>query len=210
MYAYHSRYLFTQWAPTLHCVSHWRNRYPEWSIYLWGYYKQILCTSLSLPHACLCMWARINMHVAILWASWEFKHRIILTFFFFCDLILRHWWDELACKQPLQWGYNERNGVSTNRRLDWLLNRLFRRKTMKVSKLRVIGLCEGNPPVTGVFPAQKASNAANVFIWWRHHETTEEVVNDLPEKRNNKQTRHWDSNHQISPLTNKVREEIQN
>ena len=39
----------------------------------------------------------------------------------------------------------------------------------KPSKLRVIGLCEGNSPVTGEFPAQRASNAENVSIWWRHH-----------------------------------------
>ena len=25
-------------------------------------------------------------------------------------------------------------------------------------------------PVTGEFPAQRASNAENVSIWWRHHE----------------------------------------
>ena len=24
-------------------------------------------------------------------------------------------------------------------------------------------------PVTGEFPAQRASNAENVSIWWRHH-----------------------------------------
>ena len=29
--------------------------------------------------------------------------------------------------------------------------------------------CEGNSPVTGEFPAQRASNAENVSIWWRHH-----------------------------------------
>ena len=28
----------------------------------------------------------------------------------------------------------------------------------------------GNSPVTGEFPAQMASNAENVSIWWRHHE----------------------------------------
>ena len=27
------------------------------------------------------------------------------------------------------------------------------------------------PPVTGEFPAQMASNAENVSIWWRHHDT---------------------------------------
>ena len=40
----------------------------------------------------------------------------------------------------------------------------------KTSKLRVIGLCEENSPVTGEFPAQRASNADSASIWWRHHE----------------------------------------
>ena len=40
----------------------------------------------------------------------------------------------------------------------------------KTSKLRVAGLCEGNSPLTGEFPAQMASNAENVSIWWRHHD----------------------------------------
>ena len=39
----------------------------------------------------------------------------------------------------------------------------------KTSKLRVTGLCVGSSPVTGEFPAQMASNAENVSIWWRHH-----------------------------------------
>ena len=38
------------------------------------------------------------------------------------------------------------------------------------SKLRVTGLCVGNSPVTGEFPAQMATNAENISIWWRHHE----------------------------------------
>ena len=29
--------------------------------------------------------------------------------------------------------------------------------------------------ITGEFPAQKASNAENVSIWWRHHETFERL-----------------------------------
>ena len=51
-----------------------------------------------------------------------------------------------------------------------LLNRPFRRKSKKASKLRVTGLCAGNSPVIGEFPAQMASNDENAFIWWRHHE----------------------------------------
>ena len=42
-------------------------------------------------------------------------------------------------------------------------------RSKKTPKLRVTGLCDGNPPVTGEFPPQKASNAENVSIWWRHH-----------------------------------------
>ena len=37
----------------------------------------------------------------------------------------------------------------------------------KTAKLRITGLCAGNSPVTGEFPAQIASNAENVSIWWR-------------------------------------------
>ena len=40
---------------------------------------------------------------------------------------------------------------------------------MKTSKLGVTGLCAANSPVTVEFPAQRASNAENVSIWWRHH-----------------------------------------
>ena len=38
----------------------------------------------------------------------------------------------------------------------------------KHQKLRLTGLCAGSSPVTGEFPAQMASNAENVSIWWRH------------------------------------------
>ena len=53
---------------------------------------------------------------------------------------------------------------------DCLLNRLFRCRSKKTSKLRVTGLCAGNSPGTGEFPAQMASNAEYVSISWLHHE----------------------------------------
>ena len=40
----------------------------------------------------------------------------------------------------------------------------------ETSKLRITGLCVLNSPVTGEFPAQRASNEENVSIWWRNHE----------------------------------------
>ena len=70
---------------------------------------------------------------------------------------------------PLQWRHNERDGVSNHQSHDCLLKRLFRRRSKKTSKLRVTGLCEGNSPVTGEFPAKRANNAEYVSIWWRHH-----------------------------------------
>ena len=72
-------------------------------------------------------------------------------------------------ESSLRWDCNGRDGVSNHRRLDFLLNRLFRRRSTKTSNLRVTGLCEGNPPVTSWLPSQRASNAENVSIWWRHH-----------------------------------------
>ena len=70
----------------------------------------------------------------------------------------------------LLWRHNERDSVSNHQRLYCLLKRLFRRRPKVTSKLRVTGLCAWNSPGTGEFPAQKASNAEYVSIWWRHHE----------------------------------------
>ena len=71
----------------------------------------------------------------------------------------------------LQWRHNGRDGASNHQPLDCLLNRLFGRRLKKTAKLRITGLCAENSPVTGEFPAQVASNAENVSIWWRRHET---------------------------------------
>ena len=69
---------------------------------------------------------------------------------------------------PLQWHHNGHDGVSKHQLHDCLLSRLFRWR----SKLRVTGLCAGNSPMTDEFPAQRASNAENVSIRWRHHAKT--------------------------------------
>ena len=69
----------------------------------------------------------------------------------------------------LRWRHNDGDSVSNHQPHDCLLSRLFGRTSTKTSKLRVTGLCAGNSPWTGEFPAQMASNAENVSIWWRHH-----------------------------------------
>ena len=71
----------------------------------------------------------------------------------------------------LQWRHKGHDGVSNHLPHDYLLNRLFSRRSKKTSQLRVTGLCVGKSPVTGEFPAQMVSNAENGSIWRRHHET---------------------------------------
>ena len=65
----------------------------------------------------------------------------------------------------LQWCHIEHDGISNHQRLDYLLNRVLRYRSKKISKLRFTGLCEGNSLVTGEFPTQRASNVENVSIW---------------------------------------------
>ena len=48
-------------------------------------------------------------------------------------------------------------------RLDSLLNCLFRRRSKKTSKLRLTGIYEGNPPVTGGFPPNKGQVTQKMF-----------------------------------------------
>ena len=81
----------------------------------------------------------------------------------------------------LRWRHNGLDSVSNHQPPGCLLNRLFRRKSKKTSKLRVTGLCAGNSPGTGEFSAQMASYAENVSIWWRHH-----VVTWLDKEHDNK------------------------
>ena len=89
---------------------------------------------------------------------------------------VEHMWPVLERKSHFkihltsQWRHNGRDGVSNHQTRDCLRNRLFRRRSKEISKFRVTGLCAGNSSVTSEFPAQKASNAENVSIWWRHHD----------------------------------------
>ena len=75
----------------------------------------------------------------------------------------------MIIRVTLQLRHNGRDGVSNHQPHDCLLNRLFKRRSTKTSKFRVTGLCVGISAVTCEFPAQMASNAENVSIWWRHH-----------------------------------------
>ena len=70
---------------------------------------------------------------------------------------------------PLQWRHNGRDSVSNHQPHDCFLNRLFRRRSKKTSKLRVTGLCAGNSPGPVNSP-HKGLVTRKISIWWRHHE----------------------------------------
>ena len=103
------------------------------------------------------MWAYILMNDDIGWCYW-FNSVLYTNFYVSINHLIL-----------LYFGHNGRDSVSNRQPHDCLLNRLFRRRSKKTPKLRVTGLCVGNSPGTGEFPAQMASNAENVSIWWRHH-----------------------------------------
>ena len=105
---------------------------------------QQMCYSSSLP------------------AIFQSQHQNINSFV--CQLI--DWWVYVVSSQ---WRHNKHNGILNPWRLHCLLNCWFRCRSKKTLKLRTTGICEGNSPVTGEFPSQKASKVENVSIWWHHH-----------------------------------------
>ena len=117
-----------------------------------------------------------NVPFFVVMVFWVRKYLLIFQdfqrlFIRWCDIqnVQRHCSLVRPNVSPLQWRHNDHDGVSNHQPDGCLLNRLFRRRSKKTSKLRVTGLCAGNSPVIGEFPAQRASNTENVSIWWRHH-----------------------------------------
>ena len=83
-------------------------------------------------------------------------------------------------RKPLQWRHNEHDGVSNHQHHGWLLNRLYKCRSKKTWKLRVIGLCAGNSPRNGEFPCTKGQQRGKCFHlmtsswmtiigWWKRN-----------------------------------------
>ena len=114
----------------------------------------------------------------------------------YSPLMWMFYWVGRYKTSSLQWRHNGRDSVSNHQPHDCLLNRLFGRRSKKTRKLRVTGLCAGNSPGTGKFPTQMASNAKNVSIWWRHHDSSVKTakawstVLEVKIRRNEKKVSH--------------------
>ena len=120
------------------------------------------------------------------WAKWptfcrqHFQFFFILkntfVFWFKCHLILLFWMKHQNVFE--NYSQNAETGTHYNDVIMSAmasqitsLNRLFRRRSKKTSKLHVTGLCVGNSPLTGEFPTQRTSNPENISIWWHHHDS---------------------------------------
>ena len=145
------------------------------SIYLTLLFATLLSSDL-IPWQ-LCMLNRLG-----LWFEWKLIYlwyfiQVLIGSELYNDICYRTIQGQCHCDIvdnkfndiSLRWRHNGRDSVSNHQPHDCLLSRLFRRRSKKISKFRVTGLCAGNSPGTGEFPAQMASNAENVSIWWRHH-----------------------------------------
>ena len=77
----------------------------------------------------------------------------------------------LVILYTLRWRHNGLGSISNHQPHDCLLNRLFRRRSKKTSKIHVTGLCAVNSP------------AENVSIWRRHHGIRYLHINSLSPMR---------------------------
>ena len=136
-----------------------------------------MCFSIMFCYSTLCCnLLNIKQHSCDSWSAWHLgksKPRYQLK-------QLRH--RMRKCLRSLLWRHNGGECVSNHQLRNCLLNRIFGRRSEKTLKLRVTGLCAGNSPETGEFPAQMASNAENVSIWWRHHVMQEKYRNSSDSK----------------------------
>ena len=137
----------------------------------------------------------INNKIALEWALKQFVTRVHTLFYFLLDItdpkmmmkttIFTHhpvvslallsfcWWRHNRLLMTSQWPDNCDTitwiVISNSLNIDFIHGDIHGRSCKKTSKLCVTGLCAGNSSGTGEFPAQMASNAENVSIWWRHH-----------------------------------------
>ena len=141
---------------------------PSWLVYTSADPHEIICGN-DPPALSLCCWPTPL-------TRWDMTNYVFVRTMHYhrtdyWDMAWGYWVNSPPPRYflSLQWRHNGCNGASNHQPHDYLLNRLLRCRSKKASKLRVTGLCAGNSPVTGEFPAQMASNVENVSIWWRHH-----------------------------------------
>ena len=98
---------------------------------------------ILLVNLCVCGWMKIIP--LLVFTRWRHMRDNFVYAPSQC-IAVSHWLG--ACTVwSLHWRHKYHGGVSNHQPHGRLLNRLFRRKSKKTSKLRVTGLCVGNSPV---------------------------------------------------------------
>ena len=97
--------------------------------------------SVSIACSAVCSGTDQRKHQSS--ASLAFVKGINYTIIFH---IISDSWFMILSPSSLHWRHNDHGGVSNHQPHGCLLNRLFRRRSKKTSKLRVTGLCAGNSP----------------------------------------------------------------
>ena len=145
-------------------VNHYKNQLSYW-LSLWKVIKPsiLLTTSVKGNDKQASHWLSVNGYESqvfgclYLWVAWLYVYKTRHLDDYLCETVM-----------ALHWRHNGHDSISNHQPHDCLLNGLFRRRSKKISKLHVTGLCAGNSPETCEFPQQMASNAENVSIWWNH------------------------------------------
>ena len=117
-------------------------------------------------------WLQNSNYNNVIITSKQRRDVILTSKYYFCIVCT------LGCKHRSP-NYNDvimtTMTVSNHQPRGCLLNRLCRHRSKKTSKVRVTGLIVG----TGEFPAQRASYAENVSIWWRHHDCGQNMLTTI-------------------------------
>ena len=107
----------------------------------------------ALLFALLQTWKKKNMlnkQLNCLWfhTSWNLHLPEItcMVYTAYCQICLCPWQMLNVRVSLFWWRHNDHDSVLNHQPQDCLLNRLFRRRSKKTSKLRVTGLCVGNSP----------------------------------------------------------------
>ena len=167
-FVYHFPILIRHRGPHLHSNSHYKDQRVSWPPYLYNGNHILECWSLY--------WNGTQVVEIDISKDKRLKHLDITC-------VTECWGPAFVPSVlPLQWRHNGRDSVSNHQPHDCLLNRLFRCRSRKTSKFLVTGLCAGNSPGTGEFPAQMARNAENFPF--------DDVIMTVPDRNPNQNGRH--------------------
>ena len=112
--------------------------------------RKITLITSALFHTCLTHYVSCHRHIFLA----QDKNK--------CARLRKH------KQRSLQWRLNWHDGVS-NHQLKSVYSPVYSGADQGKHQSSASLAFEGNSPVTGEFSAQRASNAENVSIWWRHH-----------------------------------------